>query len=42
VKFPKINLLEEMVAMMQVSRAYEANVTAMQAAKTMAKNALEV
>lgn len=42
VKFPKINVLEEMVAMMQVSRAYEANVTAMQAAKGMAKKALEV
>ncbi len=42
VRYPKINILEEMVALMQVSRSYEANVTAMQAAKQMAKKALEV
>ncbi len=42
VRYPKINLLEEMVALMQISRSYEANVTAMQAAKTLAKKALEI
>ncbi len=42
VRYPKINILEEMVALMQVSRSYEANVTAMQAAKAIAKKALEV
>jgi len=42
VRYPKINMLEEMVALMQLSRAYEANVTAMQAAKAISKKALEV
>ncbi|MEJ2051535.1 MAG: flagellar basal body rod protein FlgC [Calditrichota bacterium] len=42
VRYPKINMLEEMVALMQLSRSYEANVTAMQAAKAISKKALEV
>jgi len=42
VRFPKINILEEMVELMQVSRSFEASVTAMQAAKGMAKKALEI
>lgn len=42
VRYPKINMLEEMVALMQISRSYEANVTSMQAAKGIAKKALEI
>jgi len=42
VRFPKINILEEMVELMQVSRSFEASVTSMQAAKSMAKKALEI
>lgn len=42
VRFPKINILEEMVQLMQVSRSFEASVTAMNAAKSMAKKALEI
>jgi len=42
VRYPKINILEEMVQLMQVSRSYEASVTAMQAAKSMARKALEI
>ncbi len=42
VRFPKINILEEMVQLMQISRSFEASVTSMQAAKSMAKKALEI
>lgn len=39
---PNINLVKEMSNMMMASRAYEANVTVMDAAKTMMKKALEI
>ncbi|MFN7906188.1 MAG: flagellar basal body rod protein FlgC [Pseudobdellovibrionaceae bacterium] len=42
VAYPNINLMEEMTNMIQASRAYEANVTALQAAKDMALNSLEI
>lgn len=42
VKLPNINLMEEMVNMMSASRAYEANVTAINATKSMAQKALDI
>ncbi len=42
VKTPNINVVTEMVDMISASRSYEANVTAATAAKTMAKDALEI
>ncbi|MBI5755580.1 MAG: flagellar basal body rod protein FlgC [Nitrospirae bacterium] len=42
VQLPNVNLLEEMVNMMSASRSYEANVTAINAAKGMAQKALEI
>jgi flagellar basal-body rod protein FlgC len=42
VSLPNVNLMEEMVALLGASRAYEANVTAFNAAKTMAQKALEI
>lgn len=42
VYYPNINLMEEMTNMIQASRAYEANVSAMQATKDMALSALEL
>lgn len=42
VAYPNINLMEEMANMMQASRAYEANVSALQASKDMAYSALEI
>jgi len=42
VRKPDINLVEEMVDMISTNRMYEANVTVMQAAKTMAKKSLEI
>lgn len=42
VSMPNINPVSEMVDMIAASRAYEANVTAMQASKTMHKAALEI
>jgi flagellar basal-body rod protein FlgC len=42
VAFPNINLMEEMTNMIQATRAYEANVSAFQAAKDMALSALEI
>jgi len=42
VQMPNINLVTEMVDMISASRAYEANVTAINAAKNMAKDALEI
>lgn len=42
VKMPKINSVEEMVDLMATSRTYEANVTVLNAAKAMAKRALEI
>lgn len=42
VSFPNINSLMEMVDMISATRAYEANVTAIQATKGMAQKALEI
>jgi flagellar basal-body rod protein FlgC len=42
VAYPNINLMEEMTNMIQATRAYEANVTAMQAQKDLALSALEI
>ena len=42
VHYPNINLVEEMVNMLEASRSYEANVTAVKAAKSMALKALEI
>lgn len=42
VKMPNVNVVTEMVDMISASRAYEANVTAVNAAKTIAKDALEI
>lgn len=42
VAYPNINLMEEMANMIQATRAYEANVSAMQATKDMALGAIEI
>jgi len=42
VAYPKINLMEEMANMIQATRGYEANVSAIQASKDMAMGALEI
>ena len=42
VAYPNINLMEEMTNMIQATRAYEANVSSMQASKDMALSALEI
>jgi flagellar basal-body rod protein FlgC len=42
VNLPNINVLEEMVALLGAVRSYEANVTAFNAAKSMALKALEI
>ncbi len=42
VAYPNINLMEEMTNMIQATRSYEANVSAMQATKDMAMSALEI
>ncbi len=42
VLYPKINLMEEMANMIQATRSYEANVSAIQASKDMALGALEI
>jgi flagellar basal-body rod protein FlgC len=42
VAYPKINLMEEMANMIQATRSYEANVSAIQAQKDMALGALEI
>lgn len=42
VAYPNINLMEEMANMIQATRAYEANVSAMQATKDMAMTSLEI
>lgn len=41
-ELPNINIINEMVDMMTATRAYEANVTAVNAAKNMALKALEI
>jgi flagellar basal-body rod protein FlgC len=42
VAYPDIDLVTEMTDMMSATRAYEANVTALNAAKSMAMKALEI
>ena len=42
VEMPNINIVTEMVDMITATRAYEANVTALNAAKSMALKALEI
>ena len=42
VAYPNINIMEEMTNMLQATRAYEANVSALQASKDMAMSALEL
>jgi flagellar basal-body rod protein FlgC len=42
VKMPNVNVVTEMVDMISASRAYEANITAVNAAKQIAKDALEI
>ncbi len=42
VHMPNVNIVEEMVDLISSSRAYEANVTVLDAAKKMAKNALNI
>ena len=42
VKLPNVNIVSEMVDMVSASRAYEANVTAVTAAKSIAKDSLEI
>ncbi|AEG59510.1 flagellar basal body rod protein FlgC [Desulforamulus ruminis] len=42
VAYPNINIVNEMVDMITASRSYGANVTALEAAKTMALKALEI
>ena len=42
VSYPDVNLVTEVTNMMSANRAYEANVTAMNAAKSMALKALEI
>lgn len=42
VRLPNVNVVTEMVDMITATRAYEANVTAVNAAKSMAMKALEI
>ncbi len=42
VALPNVNVIEEMADMISATRAYEANVTAVQAAKSMALKTLEI
>ncbi|MGM0370439.1 MAG: flagellar basal body rod protein FlgC [Bacillota bacterium] len=42
VSMPNINIVSEMTDMMSASRAYEANVTAVDTSKQMAKSALQI
>ncbi len=42
VKYPNVNTVEEMTNLIDASRAYEANVTAFNAAKSMALKGLEI
>lgn len=42
VAMPNVNVVEEMADMISTSRSYEANVTAVQAAKSMAMKTLEI
>lgn len=42
VSYPNVNIVEEMSDMINASRSYEANVTALQSVKAMALKALEI
>jgi flagellar basal-body rod protein FlgC len=42
VSYPNVNPVEEMVNLTEASRAYEANIAVVRAAKTMATSALEI
>ncbi|MBI2251233.1 MAG: flagellar basal body rod protein FlgC [Armatimonadetes bacterium] len=42
VAMPNINIIEEMTSLIMTSRTYEANATAIEAAKSMAQRALEI
>lgn len=42
VKLPNVNVMEQMVDIMTASRAYEANVTALETAKSMALKAINI
>jgi flagellar basal-body rod protein FlgC len=42
VRMPDVNIVEEMVDMIAASRAYEANVTTMEAAKKMAQSTMRI
>ena len=42
VKYPNINVMEEMVNLIMASRAYEANVSAINSTKSMALKALDI
>jgi flagellar basal-body rod protein FlgC len=42
VKYPNVNVVEEMVNMMTASRAYEAGVTSIDSIKGMARSALAI
>lgn len=42
VRYPNVNIVEEMIDLISASRAYEANVTALNASKAMASKALEI
>lgn len=42
VAYPNINVMEEMADMISASRSYEANITAINTAKSMAMKALEI
>ena len=42
VAYPNINIMQEMVDMIQASRSYEANVSAMNTSKNMALTAMEI
>lgn len=42
VKMPNVNIVTEMVDMMSASRAYEANITVLNAQKAIAKDTLEI
>lgn len=42
VKYPNVNVVEEMVDMIMASRTYEANVTAMEVTKKMAATTLQI
>ncbi|MCL2217554.1 MAG: flagellar basal body rod protein FlgC [Defluviitaleaceae bacterium] len=42
VRMPNVNIVEEMVNMISASRSYEANITAMQNARTLTQRTLEI